>query len=228
MRILRTMLVALFVLGALVPATAQGIEISDYIGYAWETGGFPPSDPGDVLQFVGVADYMDPIAGVDLSTEEVTYYVYGLTSLGASADDPVPGSTTYYYSGGMLEMYRDSAKNADYGINPPNGTVPSTFTDGTLLLKGAFTSFAITFNQFGAASYGGQADGLAGTLITSCSGCIYSWGGAYTADVGAQFPDGDSGYDMQLDGILQIDSAVPTTDASWGTIKSQYGNGSQR
>jgi len=225
MRFLRTMLVALFVLGALVPATiAQGIEISDYIGYAWETGGFPPSDPGDVLQFVGVADWMDPIAGVDLATEEVTYYVYGLTSLGASTDDPAVGYTTYYYSGGTLEMYRDSAKNAAYGINPANASAPSTFTDGTLLLKGAFTSFAITFDPFGGASYGGAADGLAGEFITSCSGCIYSWGGTYTVDVGAQIPEG---YDMQLDGILQIDSAVPTTDASWGTIKSQYGS-SQR
>lgn len=168
---------------------------------------------------------MDPIAGVDLATEEVTYYVYGLTSMGASADDPSTGYTTYYYSGGMLEVYRDAAMNAAYGINPPNGTAPSTFTDGTLLLKGAFTSFAITFNPFGGASYGGSADGLAGELITSCVGCIYSWGGTYTADVGAQIPEG---YDMQLDGILQIDSAVPSPSTDWGTIKSQFGNGSQR
>lgn len=222
MRFLRTMLVALFVLGALVPATtAQGIEISDYIGYAWESGGYPPTGSGETLQFVGVADWMDPIAGVDLATEEVTYYVYGLTSTAVGVDDPVSGYTTYYYSGGMLEVYRDAAKNADYGINPPNGTVPSTFTDGTLLLKGSFTSFAITVNPFGGGSFGGPADGISGELITSCSGCIYTWGGSYSSDVGAQILEG---YDLQLDGVLEIDSAVPTKDASWGTIKSQYGS----
>ena len=221
MRFLRSMLVLLLAVVVLIPATnAQAIEISDYLGYAWETNGFPPN-PGDALQFVGVSDFMDPITGVDLGTEEVTYYVYGLTCASVSANDPAAGYTTYYFSGGTLELYRDAAKNADYGTNPPNLTVPSTFTDGTLLLQGAFTSFAITINPFGGGSYGGAADGISGELITSCSGCIYTWGGSFSTDVGAQIPQG---YDLQLDGILDIDSAVPTSSASWGTIKSQYGS----
>lgn len=222
MRFLRSMLVILFAVGALIPATsAQGIEIADYVGYAWETGGFPPSNPGDELKFVGVADAVDPLMGVDLATEEVTFYVYGLISTGASVDDPAPGFTTYYYTGGMLEVYRDAAKNAAYGTTPPNLTAPSTFTDGTLLLKGSFTSFAITYDLFGNGSYGGPADGLSGELITSCTGCIFTWGGSFTNDVGAQIPDG---YDLQLDGILDIDSAVPSPSTDWGTIKSKYGS----
>jgi hypothetical protein len=221
MRFLRLMLVLLFAVVALIPATnAQAIEISDYIGNAWETNGFPPN-PGDAMQFVGVSNFMDPITGVDLAAEEVTYYVYGLTCVSVSSNDPDLGYTTYYYTGGTLEVYRDAAKNAAYGTNPPNGTVPSTFTDGTLLLQGAFTSFAITINPFGGGSYGGAADGISGELITSCAGCIYTWGGSWTSDVGAQIPDG---YDLQLDGILDIDSAVPAPSTDWGIIKSQFGS----
>src|SRR5262245_20911082 len=45
-------------------ASAQNALI-DYQGYAWETGGFPPSDPGDILSFVAVADNIDPRFGVN-------------------------------------------------------------------------------------------------------------------------------------------------------------------
>jgi hypothetical protein len=222
MRFLRWTLVVLLAVGTLAfTTTAQGVEITDYLGFAWETGGFPPSQSGDVFSFVGVSDWADPLMGVDLNTEEVTFYVHDLVSMGQLADNPQPGWTTTYYSGGVLEMYRDAAMNADYGINPPNGTVPSTFTDGTLLLSANFTSFAISIDPFGNGSYGGAADGTGGELITSCTGCIYTWGGSFTVDAGAQLPEG---YDIQMDGILDIDSAVPAPTQAWGALKAKYGS----
>lgn len=217
----RLILLVLLVTVAFVPAAqAQGVQIADYIGYAWETGGFLPSNPGDVLEFVGVTTAGDPLLGVDLTQEEVTFHVYGLVSQGELADTPQPGFTTILYSGGTLEMYRDAQKNASYGINPPNGASPSTFTDGTLLLRATFTSFGIQIDPTGAGSYGGSGDGVAGELIATCTGCIYTWGGAFTQEAGAQIPEG---YDLQLDGILEIDPTVPTqSERAWGALKASY------
>jgi len=221
MQSLRVILAAVLVLAGFIPfAQAQGVQIADYIGYAWETGGFPPSNSGDVLHFVGVTTASDPLLGVDLAQEEATCHVYGLVSQGQLTDNPAPGWTTVIYTGGTLEMYRDAQMNADYGINPPNGTAPSTFVDGTLLLRGNFTSFYVRIDPSGAGTFGGNADGVAGELITTCTGCIYTWGGSFTQASGAQIP---TGYDMQMDGVLEIDPAVPTqSESAWGALKASY------
>ncbi len=221
MQLLRTSFVALLLLTAFVPAVqAQGIQIIDYVGFGWETGGFPPSDPGDVLSFVANAATVDPLVGVDLDTEEVTFYIYGLTVAGSDVD--VNGTTTTLYSGGVLEVWRDAAKNADYGTFPPNGTVPSTFNDGTLLLRGNFTTFTVLMASDGSGFFGGPADGVAGELITACTGCIYTWGGSFDPNSGVQMPDG---YDFQMDGVLEVDPTVPTqSERAWGSLKAVYGN----
>ena len=220
MRFLQLSFLALLLLTAVVPAAhAQGIQIIDYLGYAWETGGILPSDPGDVLTFVGTSDWVDPLVGVDLGTEEVTFYIHDLVSASTSVD--ALGTTTILYSGGVLEVYRDAAKNADYGTAPPNGTAPASFTDGVLLLKGNFTSFGITIDNTGAGFFGGPADGVGGELITACTGCIYTWGGSFVAGT-AQTPDG---YDLQMDGVLKVDPTVPVQDErAWGSLKASYGN----
>lgn len=213
-------LVVVLVIGLAAPA--YGIQIADYIGYAWLSAGWPPVNPGEEFDAVGVADGIDPLAGVDLGTEEVTFNIYGLQLAMVSNDDPAVGFTTYYFNGGTLDMYRDAAMNADYGVNPPNASSPSTFTDGTLLLHASFTSFGIIVDPSGAGSYGGAADGISGELITACTGCIYTWGGTFSADIGAQIVEG---YDLQLDGILDIDPAVPAQDTkAWGALKASYRN----
>jgi hypothetical protein len=211
-------LVAVLVLGLAAPA--HGIQIADYLGYAWLSAGFPPTVAGEQFTFVGAADAVDPLAGVNLANEEVTFYISGLEFSFASVNDPAPGWTTYYFTGGMLDMYRDAAMNAETGINPPNGTAPSTFIDGVLMLHASFTSFGMTVDPTGAGSYGGAADGISGELITACAGCIFTWGGSFTADIGAQVPEG---YDLQLDGILDIDPTVPVEDQkAWGMLKATF------
>ena len=63
-------------------------------------------------------------------------------------------------------------------------------------------------------------DGLAGTIIDSvCSDCVYTWGGAFTLDAGAQIPEG---YDLQIDGLFEIDAAVPAESVSWGSVKALF------
>ena len=53
------------------------VAFIDYYGYAWETGGFPPSNPGDDLVFTCVGDAADAIFGVDLGTVNVLVWVKG-------------------------------------------------------------------------------------------------------------------------------------------------------
>ena len=200
-----------------IPAFGQASAI-DYLGYAWETGGFPPSDPGDVLVFTGAGNAADPVFGVDLEAEELTFYMYDLVSTGSV--DIGGGTLMINYTGGYLEIYRDAAMNADWGIAPPNATSPSTFVDGTLFFQGSFNSMTMFLNPGGDGSYEGSLDGIGGTMIEDvCTGCVYTWGGNFTPPSGAQIPEG---YDIQIDGVFEIEEAVSTEDASWGSVKALF------
>ena len=212
-----SLLFSLALLG--VTATqSNAVVLVDYVGFAYETGGLLPSDPGDELVFTAVATNVDPLTGVDLGTAEVTFYVYGLISTGQGTD--VFGNAIITYSGGTLEVWRDFAQNADWGVNPPNATSPSTFGDGTLLFQGDFVSFVLVMNPTtGAGAYEGYLDGIGGTLISACSGCGYTWGGAFGENSGAQILEG---YDLQIDGVLEVDGSVTTETTDWGRIKSMY------
>jgi hypothetical protein len=203
---------------ALAMPTFGQVAAIDYYGFAWETGGFPPSNPGDDLYFVGVGNYADPIFGVDLATEELTFVMSALTSVGEV--DIGGGVLQIDYTGGTLEIYRDMAMNADWGTFPPNPTVPSTFTDGTLFFQGTFNSMTVFLNPAGDGSYTGTLDGVGGTMIDDfCEDCVFTWGGNFTPPSGAQIPDG---YDLQVDGVFEIDRAVSTEASSWGSVKALF------
>ncbi len=212
---------AALVAGALAasPALAQ-TAIVDYVGYGWESGGVPPSNVGDALQIAAVADVIDPMFGVNLASEEATIFIYGLTSAGEFTDVNT-GWTIISYNGGTLELYSDPARNRDWGTFPPNGSVPSTFTDGTLLFRGAFTSFTLIFTGPGAGTYEGNLDGVGGSAVQLCSGCAYTFGGAFTRGTGAQVLEG---YDLQIDGTLEVNRAVPRETTGWGALKALYRN----
>jgi len=257
------LLLSVVVVGLLL-ATGPGLASAqianiDYVGFGWEDGGLPPSDPGDELIFTGVANYADPVYGVDLSAIEVTFYVYDLVSTGQVGvgggtlqvgytggtleiwGDPAKnadwgvfppnatapstfadGTLQIGYTGGTLEIWGDPAKNADWGVFPPNATAPSTFADGTLLFRGTFLNFTLFLTAGGSGAYEGSLDGVAGDFISGiCADCAYTWGGAFTEDVGAQIPDG---YDVQIDGQFELDQAVATHETGWGRLKSLYGN----
>lgn len=199
-----------------VPSGA--VVLVDYVGYAYETGGLLPSNPGDTLVFTALATNIDPLTGVDLGTAEVTFYVYGLTSTGQGNDGF--GNAIVTYTGGTLEVWRDYAKNADWGINPPNLTAPSTFGDGDLLFQGTFVSFVLAINPLtGAGAYEGYLDGVSGSLIQACANCGYTWGGAFGEDSGAQILPG---YDLQIDGVLEVDGSIDNEISDWGRIKTLY------
>ncbi len=216
---LSQLLLLLLLALASLPAQAQYADI-DYLGYGWETGGFPPSEDGDVLVFTGVADLVDPVFGVDLSQDELSFHAYDL--VGTGEVDIGGGYTMIAYAGGMLDIYLDDTPDADWGIDPPNATSPSTFTDGILFFRGSFLDFAIYMAPDGSGSYEGHLDGLAGQVLDDvCADCVYTWGGAFAPAAGAQIPQG---YDLQMDGVFQLDEAVADRPTTWGAVKSLYGN----
>src|SRR4029434_5094636 len=75
----------------------------------------------------------------DTANYSYTWYVRDLSSLG----EVIVGTTRVVtYGGGALTIYVDFLpSNHDYGVNPPNATSPSTFTDGfSTYLDGVFTA----------------------------------------------------------------------------------------
>jgi hypothetical protein len=204
-----------------VPAAAGQLILMDYSGFAWETGGVPVSNPGDVLALTAVAVQYDPLFGVSPLSQEVTIYIYDLQSTGEFLDGF--GNIRISYSGGRIEVYEDTILDHDWGVSPPNG-LQGTFTNGSLLLEGNFTDFFLTIPPSGAGAYEGNIDGVGGTSAAICDGlpdCAYTFGGAFSRDVGAQIP---VGYDLQIDGTLEVDASVPATPTSFGAVKSLFRN----
>ena len=191
----------------------------DYVGYGYETGTLFPSMAGDQLEVLTVGTQIDPVFGAGAG-DEITVHLYGLVSTGEFVD-PGTGFTTIVYTGGMLDLYADPSGNADWGVFPPNATAPSSFADGNLLFSGAFTSFTLFLAPNGAGAYEGTLDGVGGSALgTVCANCAYSFSGVFTRDAGAQILDG---YDIQVDGTLDVDSTVPVAQPeSWGSVKSLF------
>lgn len=206
-------------LATLSPGVASaGIAVVDYVGFGWETGGLAASLPGEQFSVATVVTQIDPRFGINLGTAEATLYITGLASQGA-VTDPGTGITTITYSGGTLAIYGDASRNHDWGTYPANGTVPSTFTDGALL-SGSFTSFALSLLPSGAGIYEGLLNGTGGSALAyPCSGCAYTFAGTFGAPTGAQIP---AGYDVQVDGTLELEGAVPVETMNWGSLKQLY------
>ncbi|MBU8871713.1 MAG: hypothetical protein KOO60_12675 [Gemmatimonadales bacterium] len=208
--------IAVFIALLALPAYSQ-IQQIDYIGFGWETGGFPASEVGDELSFTGIVDYLDPGFEVDLVDYQMTFHVYGLLSQG---EIDMGYWTMINYSGGYLEIYQDSNHNGDFGINPPNATSPNSFVDGELFFAGEFTDFVLFFTPDGNGSFEGNLNGINGSMLeSSCEDCVYLWGGAFTWAASAQLIEG---YDLQIDGALDVDAAVASEPTTWGSVKALY------
>ncbi len=202
-------------------AGARAAEV-DYVGYAWETGGIAASLPGDQLSIATVVTQIDPLFQVDLNGVEATLYIEGLTSQGSTVN-PSTGATTTTYAGGTIAIYAGAARNHDWGVNPANGTVPATFTDGDLIFSGAFTGFAINLLASGLGVFEGSIDGTGGSALAGpCASCAYTFAGTFATPTGAQIPEG---YDLQVDGVLSVESAVGVETMNWGSLKQLFNPG---
>lgn len=205
----------LLLLTAATPAFAQE-TILHMSGNSWETGAFPPSNLGDIFEAVGILNDIEAPLVWDTENYSYTWNVKELTSLG----EVIVGTTRVVtYGGGALTIYVDFLpSNHDYGVNPPNGTSPSTFTDGfSTYLDGFFTDFTLTFN------HATNTGNFVGTL-TFTGGDVFPLltdpeGWTFGSNI-AGF--GPTGYDLELNGDVYLQGPVSIEPNSWGSIKGLY------
>src|SRR5262249_52144541 len=136
---------------------------------------------------------------------------------------------TFYttnYTGGFIEIYCDSNKDAAFVPNPPNPTVPSKFANGTLILGGSFNSFYTRTNNFTAFKTGtmeGTITWTSGTLLDRMRDgngqpCPGLFTGGITWNPNVLIP----GYIFRDDGKIDLNCPVSALPSTWGRIKSKY------
>lgn len=205
--------------GLVVLVTAPAASLQNAIrftGNSWETGGFPDSNVGDELEAVGVVTAIVAPLFWSPSIYAYTMHVDGLISTG----ETLVGTTRVVeYAAGRIAFYVDNLpSNHDYGVNPPNATAPSTFTDGfATYLEGDFTSFTLTHNSANASgSFVGQIEFDGGNAYPQLqSNASYSIG----ANVANISP---AGYDLQWNGAVFVDGPLGLENGTWSGVKSLY------
>ena len=216
---MRNLLFVLFVVLVFLPMgiSAQDQEQIALYGYSYFV---PPEDVGTVTTVVGM---LEPPVGftypfsVDFGTYEYTFYFETVIV----AVMPGPFSTDLFYADTGVFIYEDPAQNADYGADPPNGTSPSTFQDGTLALQGTFSSIMRSDDPFG----------FFEPVVTS--GCTFTGGTKlpelaqgpnWSVHGGLILNDPTTPPGYQHAWILKIffTGPLPIEDSTWGSIKAQY------
>jgi hypothetical protein len=124
------------------------------------------------------------------------------------------------YGGGLLTIYVDFLpSNHDYGVNPPNATSPSTFTDGiSTYLDGYFTDFTLTFNHAtSSGSFVGTLNFTGGDVFPLLAD---PEGWTFGSDIAGFSPNG---YDLEINGdVYLFVEPVSVEASSWGAIKGLY------
>jgi hypothetical protein len=92
--------------------------------------------------------------------------------------------------------------------------------NGSLLFSGSFTDFTLALTSSGSGAYQGNLNGTGGSLLggAGCASCVFTWGGAFDTNV-AQVLDG---YDLQIDGVFEMEASVAIEPSSFGALKSLY------
>ena len=203
----------LLVAGSAFAGTPE--QILHMSGNAWEDGGFPVSNPGDELNAVGILNDIEYPLVWDTANYSYTWYMRELTSVGETVFGTIHVAD---YTGGLLTIYVDwLPSNHDYGINPPNATAPSTFTDGiSTYLDGYFTDFTMTFNtSTSSGSFSGTLNFTGGDVFPLLNATD---GWTFGSNIAGVSP---TGYDLELNGDVYL-QIVGVEEDSWGGIKSLY------
>ncbi len=215
-------IIALLALGGGARAAVlQSGEIY-YEGLGWESGGIATSVPGDTLNLVSVVTYAAPFWGVDLSAHELTLRLTDFVLLSESSSG---GRRTLFYSQGKIELWLDPSMDHEYGVDPPNATVPSTFTNGTLFLGGFVDFLSISlYNGSAMGAINGMVMYTSGTALPLAEQMMMFWGwplllgSVVLNQAGTGVPQG---WDFRSSGyILPIVDAVQET--TWGAVKDLY------
>jgi hypothetical protein len=205
----------------LAPAAHAQIFLADYQGmdYVWPGSEFQINSWYESVSLV--TSWNDGLLlGLDDGVNEYTLVMYGLRVTNVV---DVPGFRSITCSGGTIDLLEDSIAGgtaATFDPNPPNGTVPGNFLDGTLLLRGSFLSFDIlVFTASGLGSIEATLNWTGGTQYTNLPEELRGGWVLEGTNSNVTLPDG---YMWQVDGELYIVPPTRTENSSWGNLKSLY------
>lgn len=214
MRMLMVLLVV-----ALSPGLALGADQMVGTGYS----DFPGVEGvGTVTTLVGL---FDPPAGftypfpVNFASNEYTLkFVATVSSI-----TPQIITTEYAYATTTIRVYEDAGLDADYGINPPNGSSPTTFENGTAALIGTLSGLVrIDFNLgFPEPTFVGTIDWTGGSELGNLAP-YPATGWTIHGGVSATVPGIPTGYERNWTPKIVPPAAVPVHESTWGAIKSLY------
>jgi hypothetical protein len=210
---------------ALPPHAAQAQSLLfDYLGFDYEDPDPVAAtfgEPGSSYVGLGTVPGLFAPLVADTTTYEYTYVISGLSV--ASVLTFPPSYEVVNYNAGTLKIYEDSkalGTAADFGSNPPNGTAPPTFVDGTLFLNATLTGFQLVLNTAtGTGSYEAVLEVTGGSQFGNFSSQKKGWTFAGTTGNALNVPPG---YAHQVDGQVFLNEPSITRHASWGRIKKAY------
>lgn len=232
------MLAGALLLGGLATgASAQcvpGVLLDWDQGFAYETNYTPAtftSANGSQLAMVGrLVALCGPLGGLDANdpAKEYTIYLTGLTSNGTTKPTATRWTTTY--AGGQFFVYEGSPKDTpDPGsmpASPPNASVPSTFTNGTLILSGTLSNFRTqvvllsgNYSSTMAANFQVTGGSYAGAFVGTGDGLVTgTWCPSGTGSALCTLP---AGYSNVSNGKFDV-PVTPASSSTWGAIKALY------
>ncbi|HEY2955605.1 MAG TPA: hypothetical protein VGK89_10205 [Candidatus Eisenbacteria bacterium] len=189
-------------------------------------------DVGEGYKVVGFVTSAGPLIApyIDPTSYEYTIYIRDLTV--TTRFFTFPNLTVLFANNGRGSYYADNfppvGTAGTYGINPPNATSPSTFTDAN---GGGSVGERIT----------GDIDNM--VLVYNFSTSQGSFSGAMTLDGGPDLiyvppsqragwvlggifgppnPSIPTGYDHQVEGECRIPGKTPAAHRTWGALKALY------
>lgn len=204
------------------PASAVSL-LADYRGYDYEPNHPGPGfgDIGNTYEVVATVPQLGAPLTFNFGINEYTCVLTGLTSVSKMA---LGTFDIIGYSGGTLSVYCDALLGgtvATYGVNPPNATAPSSFTDGTTILVGNLTNFQLVYdNSTQTGSFEGDLNFTGGSQIGNFPSNQRS--GWTFAGVTSNSPITPTGYKHQVDGSVYLDNPVPVQASTWSGIKGLY------
>lgn len=172
-----------------------------------------PGQPNPPFQLPGISDW---------STE------YTLHANGLMLADP-PNQPVKNYSAGTIELWSQAPPNAPYTPSTPpasvpaydSADVPSTFIDGTLLLRGNFTTFTTIFYTGDTGSISSVIEWVAGSKLAElqAQNIEDNWHLNGYFNVSAPVP---AGYQRLYGGKLERAQPVAVEPTTWGRIKDLW------
>lgn len=223
------LLTAVLLSGAATMPASGGPMVDWDPAYFYELGATPSnSNPGSEMKIVGIISAFGPPLGflnANDPTKDYTFYIYGLISNGTATIGP-PATEFYIttYTGGTIEVYEGTPRDAVFDPNPPNVNVPSTFVNGTLLLSGIVSNFFTQTNNFTTFMTGnseGNITWTGGSLIGHVGGqspcpALFTGGMTWLPSVNI------AGYLFRHDGKIDHECPTPARSSTWGRMKSLY------